>query len=215
MRAANITEQLPVELRCPSCCNDLVSRTSADPWAICLACYCDHRFFIMPPGPLAAFTATAASITLPEIGGLSTSAIASFWLSDPRARWVLNEQLALLLRAIIESRRISDEPHFSFCPICGAALEEYERPLDLYMKGLRCHNDHRWALRGGLLFSAMETVKLELQAEYSDAVVRQLTAAWLKRDPQLEPNLHDSIRQVLLSSPLCPQDGTKSDSYPR
>ena len=205
MRAANITEQLRAELHCPSCGNDLVSQRSADPWAICLVCRCDHRFFIMPPGPLAAFTATAVGITLPEIGGLSTSAIASFWLSDPRARWVLNEQLALLLRAIIESRRILDEPPFSFCPICGAALEEYERPLDLYMKGLRCHSDHRWALRGGRLFSAMETVKLELQAEYSDAVVRQLIAAWLKRDPHLEPNLHDSVRQVLLSSPLCPQ----------
>jgi len=205
MHAANITEELRAELHCPSCGNDLVQRKSADPWAICLVCNTDHRFFIMPLSPLAAFTATAASITLPEIGGLSAPAIAAFWLSDQRARWVLNEQLALLLRAIIESRRILEEPHFSFCPICGAALEEYERPLDLYMKGLRCQSDHRWALRGGRLFSAMETVKLELQAEYSDAVVSQLIASWLKRDPCLEPNLHDSVRQVLLSSPLCPQ----------
>ena len=208
MRAANITEQLGAELHCPSCGDHLVSRKSADPWAICLVCSRDHRFFIMPPGPLAAFTATAAGITLPEIGGLSTLAIASFWLSDPRARWVLNDQLAILLRAIVESRRILDEPHFSFCPICGEAVEEYERPLDLYMRGLRCQNDHRWALRGGRLFSTMETVTLELQAEYSDAVVSQLIAAWLKRDPHLEPNLHDSVRQVLLSSPLCPQGAT-------
>jgi hypothetical protein len=160
----------------------------------------------MPPGPLAAFTATAAGITLPEIGRLSTPAIASFWLSDPRARSVLNDQLALILRAIIESRRILDEPYFSFCPICADALEEYDRPLDLYMKGLRCQRDHCWALRGGRLFSAMEAVKLELQAEYSDAVLSQLIAAWLKRDRHLETNLHDSVRQVLLSSPLCPQD---------
>ena len=205
MHAAKIPEQLLVELHCPSCADHLVPRKSADPWALCLVCNRDHRFFIMPPGPLAAFTATAASITLPEISGPSTPAIASFWLSDPRTRWVLNEQLALLLRAIIESRRISDEPRFSFCPICGAALEEYERPLDLYMKGLRCQSDHLWALRGGRLLSATVTVKLELQGEYSDAVVSQLIASWLKRDPHLEPNLHDSVRQVLLSSPLCPQ----------
>ena len=159
----------------------------------------------MPQSPLATFTAAAAGITLPEIDGLSTSAIASFWLADGRARSVLNDQLALLLRAIVESRSILDEPDFSFCPICVAALEEYKRPLDVYMKGLRCQSDHRWALRGGQLFSAMETVKLELQAEYSDAVVSQLIAAWLKRDPYLEPNLHDSVRQVLLSSPLCPE----------
>jgi len=204
----NITEQLHAELQCPSCGDHLVSRKSADPWAICFVCSRGHRFFIMPQGPLAAFTATAAGITLPEIVGLSTLEIASFWLSDPRARWVLSDQLAILLRSIVESRRISNEPHFSFCPICGEAVEEYERPLDLYMRGLRCQNDHRWALRGGRLFSAMETVRLELQAEYSDAVVSQLIAGWLKRDPHLEPNLHDSIRQVLLSSPLCPQGAT-------
>jgi len=206
MHATNITEQLRAELYCPSCGDGLVLCKSADPWAICLICSCDHRFFIMPPGPLAAFTATAAGIAVPEIGGLSTpAAIASFWLSDPRARGVLNEQLALLLRAIIESRKILDEPHFSFCPVCGVTLEEYDWPFDVYMKGLRCQSDHRWALRGGRLHSAMETVRLELQAEYSDAVVSQLIAAWLKRDTHLEPNLHDSVRQVLLRSPLCPQ----------
>jgi hypothetical protein len=205
MHSANITQELRTELHCPSCADDLVSCTSADPWAICLACNRDHRFFIMPPGPLAAFTATAAGITLPEIDGLSTAAIASSWLSDPRAREVLNEQLALLLRTIIEPRKILEEPDFSFCPICGAPLGECERPFDIYMKGLRCQSDHRWALRGGRLFSAMESVKLELQGEYSDAVASQLIAAWLKRNPHLEPNLHDSVRKVLLSSPLCPE----------
>ena len=204
MRAANIAEELHAKLHCPSCGDHLVLRKSADPWAICLVCNRDHRFFVMPPGPPAAFTATAAGITLPEISGLSTPAIASFWLSDPRARSVLNDQLALLLRAIVESRSILDEPHFSFCPICRDALEEYDRPLDLYMKGLRCRRKHCWALRGGRLFSAMEAVRLELQAEYSDAMVSQLITAWLNRDPHLEPNLHDSVRQVLLSSPLCP-----------
>jgi len=208
MRAADITEQLQPVLHCPSCGDHLNPSKSADAWAICLVCNRDHRFFIMPPSPLAALTATAAGITPPEIDSLPTPAIASFWLSDPRARWVLNDQLAILLRTIVESRSVLDEPDFSFCPICGEVLEEYERPLDLYMKGLRCQGDHRWALRGGRLFSAMGTVKLELQAEYSDAVVSQLIAAWLKRDPHLEPNLHDSIRQVLLSSPLCPQSPT-------
>jgi hypothetical protein len=212
MNAAKFPDQLRAEIHCPSCGDHLVQRKSADPWAICLICNRDHRFFIMPQSPLAAFTATAAGITFPEIDGLSTPAIASFWLSDARARSVLNDQLALLLRAIVESRSILDEPDFSFCLICGEVLEEYERPLDLYMKGLRCQSGHRWALRGGRLISAMETVELGLQAEYSDAVVSQLIAAWLRRDPHLEPNLHDSLRQVLLRSPLCPKDATENNS---
>lgn len=200
-----ITKKLHADLHCPSCGDDLVSRNCVDPWAICLVCMRDHRFFILPPGPLSAFTATTAAITLPETGGLSIAAIASFWLSDPRARWVLSDQLAVLLRAIVESRSILDEPHFDFCPICGEALVEYERPLDLYMKGLRCQTDHRWALRSGRLHSAMETVRLELQAEYSDTVVRQLIASWLRPDPLREKHFHDSIRRVLISSPLAPQ----------
>jgi len=209
MRAANITEQLGIEFHCPSCGDHLVSSQCADPWAICLACERDHRFFIMPPGPLAASTATASGISFPELSSLSPPSIASFWLSAPRARWVLNEQLAQLLRSIVESRRVSDEPHFSFCPICGDTLAEFDWLFDCYHQGLHCRSGHRWAARGGCFSSAMETVRLELHAEYSDAVVRQLIAAWLKRDPHLEPNLHDSIRQVLLSSPLCPQGAIK------
>jgi hypothetical protein len=205
MPAANIVQEPSTELHCPSCGDHLIPGKCADPWAICLVCIRDHRFFIMPPAPRAASTATAADMSFPEISSLSPPAIASFWLSDPSARWVLNEQLAQLLRAIAESRRVLDEPRFSFCPICGQALAEYERPYDYYLQGLRCQSDHRWALRGGCLSSAAETLRLELQAEYSDAIVSQLIAAWLKPNPHLEPNLHDSIRQVLLSSPLCPQ----------
>lgn len=205
MRATNITEQLSTEIHCPSCGDHLIPGTCADPFAICLVCNHDHRFFIMPPAPLAAITATVAGMSFPELSSLSTSSIASFWLSDPRARWVLNDQLAQLLRAIVESRRVLDEPHVSFCPICGETLAGYDWPFDCYHQGLGRQNGHRWALRGSRFSSAMETLSLELHAEYTDAVVSQLIAAWLKRDARLEQNLHDSIRKVLLSSALRPQ----------
>jgi hypothetical protein len=52
---------------------------------------------------------------------------------------------------------------------------------------------------------------LTLQAEWADATISQLIAAWLDGDPHLEANLHNSIRHVLMSSPLCPRDRHKRD----
>ena len=199
--------EIPKELRtkrfCPTCGDDLNLHQCADPWAICLACEGDHRFFIMPPTPRAVDTAKASSF--PEMSTLSPSAIASFWLTDPHARRLLNEQLAHLLRATLESRHVLDEPSFLFCPICRETLAEYEQP-NIWVQGLCCQRSHCWALRGGHLFSAMANMRFELHAEYSDAAVGQLIAGWLKGGAHLRSNLHESIRRVLMSSPLCPPD---------
>ena len=62
---------------------------------------------------------------------------------------------ALLLRPSFEPRKTLEEPDFSFCPICGCAIGECQRPFDIYMKRLRCQSDHRWALRGRPSFSAL------------------------------------------------------------
>jgi hypothetical protein len=166
---------------------------------------CDggHRFFIPPEPPNAADSATAGSRRFPEVSGLSTEAIASFWLSDPKARSVLNEQLAQLLRAILEKRNVLDEPSFSFCPICGASIADYDQP-DIWVQGLRCPSGHSWALRSDCLFSVIGGRRLELQAEHSDAAIGNLIDAWLKSDRHMATNLHESIRRVLTGSPLCP-----------
>lgn len=204
MHPASIPEQLRPQCYCPSCGNHLVPGECADPFAICLVCEGDHRFFIMPQAPLAVDTATAASASFPEISSLPSEAIASFWLSDPHARSMLNGQLAQLLRATLECQRVLDEPQFSFCPICGEMLAEYDQP-NIWIKGLRCQKGHSWALRGDRFYCS----PLELHAEHSDTVASQLAAAWLKGDPHLESNLHESIRRVLTSSPLCHRDSIK------
>ena len=203
MHQPKIPKELLAKRYCPTCDGNLNSAKCADPWAICLTCDGDHRFFIMPPAPLAADTVKAASF--PEMSTLSLPAIASFWLTDPHARWALNEQLAHLLRAALESRRVLDEPRFLFCVMCGETLVEYEQP-DIWVQGLGCQRGHCWALRGGHLSSAMVNIRLKLDAEYSDTIVGQLIAAWLKGGAHLGPNLHESIRRVLMSSLLCPPD---------
>jgi hypothetical protein len=164
MHPANIPEQLRARCYCPCCGDQLGPGDSADPWAICLVCPRGHRFFIMPQTPLAVDTARAAGTSFPEMSSLSTPAIASFWLSDPQARSLLNEQLVQLLRAIVESRSVADEPRLSFCPTCGNTLADCEQP-DIYVRGLHCTNGHFWSLRGGQLTSLIQDKCLTLQAE--------------------------------------------------
>jgi hypothetical protein len=205
MHPANIPEQLRARCHCP-CCGDLLSSgPTADPWAICLACRRDHRFFIMPETPHAVDTAKASEAELTEIRNLSLSAIASFWLSEPGPRSILNQQLAQLLRVTLESRSVLDEPRLTFCAICGDVLGDWDQP-DIYVQGLRCSNGHCWTSRGGRLTSLVDGMCLTLQAEYADATVSKLIASWLKGSPYLDTNLHESIRRVLMSSPLCPRD---------
>jgi hypothetical protein len=204
MRQAQLQTHLHAECFCPSCSRHLVPTQCADPWAIKLVCESDHHFFIMPEPPLAGDSAKASSLHFPELSGRSLEAIAAFWLSDPAARSVLNGQLALLLRAILEARRVPGEPLFSFCPECAGALSEHDWQ-DIWAQGLRCPSGHIWGLRGGRLASGTKGKNVELQAEFSDAVIKQLIGSWLKSNPHLGPNLHDSVRRVLVSSPLCPQ----------
>jgi hypothetical protein len=196
MRAAQLPEKLRTECYCPSCCDQLLPGECADPWAICLACKKEHRFFIMPESPLAVNSGTAASRAFAELAGRSHDAVARFWLSDPAARSVLNEQLALILRAIAEGRRVISEPLFSFCSICGGELSEYESD-DIYVQGLRCPTGHNWSLRGGYFRTAIASALVGLQAEYSDAAVCQLVSTWLKGSPGLDQQVHASIRHVL------------------
>jgi hypothetical protein len=204
MNAAKLPEELCAECHCPSCGDDLSPGKCVDPWSICLSCARGHRFFIMPQPPLAADSVMDGA-NLPSMGDHSPEAIANYWLSDPLLRSLLNQQLAELLRIFLESRRVTDEPEFSFCPICGGTLVEYDQP-DIWVRGLRCHRSHSWALRGYRIYSW----PLELLAEPSDAVVSQLIAGWLKDNSHLKPYLHESIRRVLTCSPLCPKDATES-----
>jgi hypothetical protein len=204
MRPAQLPAHLRAKCSCPSCGRHLVPTQCADPWAIDLVCENGHHFFITPEPPLAGDSAKASSLHFPELRGRSLEGIAAFWLSEPAARSVLNGQLALLLRAILEARRVPGEPLFSFCPECGGALSDYDWQ-DIWAQGLRCPSGHIWGLRGGRLASAIAGTSVELQAEFSDAVIRQLIGSWLKSDPHLGPNLHDSVRRVLVGSPLSPK----------
>ena len=195
---AQVPEKLSTKCYCPSCGECLVMLKCADPLAVCLACERGHRFFILPEPPNATETATAAALRVPEDSGLSPEAVANFWLSDSGARSVLNEQLAELLRAILEPRSLHQDLCFSFCPICGMSLTDYDQP-DIWVRGLRCYTGHTWALRANSLYTLIDDTRIELRSDLSDAVIGMLITGWLQGNPDLDTNLHASVRRVLAS----------------
>lgn len=194
------------DLRCPGCARALARAQCADPLAVCLSCPAGHRFFLPPVSPPAADTSRAATLHLPDLEGRSPRAVAAFWLSNPAARSVLNGQLADLLRVVLEDRRVTDVPAFSFCPLCGEALAEYEQP-DIWVVGLRCVKAHAWASRGGRLEGVFGGSGLSLHSEAPDSTVARLVAGWLRGNPHLEPQLHESVRRVLAGSRFAPRSG--------
>jgi hypothetical protein len=52
----------------------------------------------------------------------------------------------------------------------------------------------------------IDATHLELQAEYSDGMPRQLIANWLKGNFYLEPSLHESVRRVKTIVTQVPKD---------
>jgi len=199
LQKGTLPEELREECYCPSCGSILRPIETVDPWAVCLSCTADHRFFVLPTPPLAADSATAASACFPQATGQDFDAVAYFWLSESEARSILNEQLAELLRVILEGRSLSKKLPFLHCPICSGPLSAYEQP-DIWVQGLCCPEGHTWASRGGRLMCVFGRDHFILHREPSDEVVRQLVVGWLKGFPVTDSNLPESVRAVLRNS---------------
>jgi hypothetical protein len=203
MQEARMPEALSVAAHCSDCGARLTRSECGDPWAICLSCTNGHRFFIMPDPPLAADTARCSAIRSAKLGRTPPEALASFWLADPAARSSLSEQLAEMLRVIVEDEAPDAEARHAHCPFCGRPLEPYDQQ-DVWVQGLRCESGHEWAARGGRLFTMEGRAHIIIHAQPSDRIVRSLVAGWLSGNPQLEPQLHPSIRGVLERSRWSP-----------
>ncbi|HEY3645374.1 MAG TPA: hypothetical protein VGM16_08560 [Gammaproteobacteria bacterium] len=145
----------------------------------------------------------AESLSLPSLENASVLDVATFWLGDVHVRIHLNEQLAELLRYIVEDVRDGYKPggshEFNFCPICRERLEEYEQP-DIWIRGLKCQNDHEFGERGVRLRGRVDGADIDVCAEFEECTVRQLIEAWVKSDDQsarwLRPQLHESVMRV-------------------
>lgn len=181
---------------CPSCKESWARSECADPWAYCLGCRRGHRFFVLPEPPLWGDAKRAVLMEFPELSDRSPGEIAAFWLTDPGAREVLNEQLAILLRVFLEDRHVEADAVVAHCPLCGGLLEEVES-REIAVVRLRCPAGHEWDWRGSRLFGGVAGQPATLHAEPSDRVVRSHIDAWLSENPRLAVDRPPSIRAVL------------------
>ena len=107
-------------------------------------------------------------------------------------------KLAEMLRVFLESRRAAQEFRPKHCPACGDLLEAYQQP-DVWVRGQRCSQGHTWAARGTHLGGVVEGALVTFNGEPSNAVLASLAAGWLNHNPNLDPQLHHSLRPVLES----------------
>jgi len=188
MNVAKISEQLQSpSFIGPSCGDHLVQRITADRGLSVLVCHRGDQPFSSscPKVPLACFHSHGCRHHFfPKSTAWSTPESHRFWLSTERARSVPKRpKLALLLRAIVESRSIWMSL-LLFLPNLGVPLLRntsghstlHERS-PLLPPTIAGHYVAAALLRDGKR-------ELELQAECSDAVVRQLIAGL----PQARPS---------------------------
>lgn len=197
--------ELPPELQrvcyCPDCARPLVVAPTLDPWILCLACDAGHRYFVEPDVDRR-MSATAAAAKFAELDAADLNATALFWLTDARARAILNMQVAQMLRAVLEQRAPERTATATYCPVCATAL--VEGTVSVSPKtGLVCSAKHEWFLLLRSL-SAITGVKeaFVLHPEWSRQGMVNLVHAWLEDEgyPQLRGDLPESVRAVLLNS---------------
>lgn len=186
----------PHPVHCPACGKTMDAIPTADPFAVCLSCSSQHRFFILPDPPGAAESACAATLTVPVSSETAPFAVAEYWLSNPIARSVLNSQLAEILRSLVDGWRLASELEVERCPHCAGILRALQ-PTDNWVSRAECQSGHEWFMRGGRIWEEREP-HLELKSELSVALLDRLIIAWLT-DPRLEPEnqVHASIRSAL------------------
>jgi hypothetical protein len=138
-------------------------------------------------------SASASALDRPELDRLADEEVARFWLSVSQARALLNNQLAALLRTILDGRTATGQLPWNFCPLCALALSRYEQP-DCWVEGLRCQNGHEWTQRGGQLWGGTDHC-LMFAAEFPATTVPQLIRGWLSNSVYA-PQLHESVARV-------------------
>lgn len=200
-----LPEELQRECWCPTCARALLVAPTVDPWALCLACLSGHRFFVEVVVDRRA-SETASGATFPELDDAELDAVALFWLSDPRARAILNSQLAQLLRAILEKRPPETTADATHCPLCASTLE-----LSGLSSGLStvlvCASKHEWLFAVRALSNSRGIKEaFLLQPEYSRQAIVNLVHDWLKEEPLFAGHVHESVRRVLLASEFARED---------
>jgi hypothetical protein len=183
---------------CPTCQSDLHDRLLLDLNLEGYACERGHLFYSTRKEQQGGIPAANTVRPLPDGSDIQ---VLKFWLTDPRAREALPNQLALVCRRVVEiiennHHVIKAETPFAFCPACGDSLSRFDSH-DLYMQGLRCGNGHEFWERGGTINFIEHGARANLSAELDDEYLPALLEYWLGDSVWIQPYVHPQLRGVL------------------
>lgn len=142
---------------CPICKGSLFSRDSADIFVLLLHCSSDHQFHV--PQKRVLTNDTGRKYRKLSFDSNDKTLTIKKWLSDPTYRSHLNDQMAEILRLLLESNETAynkpaqKERGILYCPFCG---EEVKRQrlldnLDIYSQELKCVKGHNFTYRNCLM----------------------------------------------------------------
>lgn len=105
------------------------------------------------------------------------------WLSNPLLRDHLNDNLAGIIRFILDKRvekQKAKEPNrHAYCPTCGEKLKDVATD-DLYVAILKCKNDHTFVSRGGLRGAGSELKGGILEFDYDEKYFQMSFKSWME-----------------------------------
>jgi len=183
---------------CPTCQAVLIEHTLLDPNLRGYRCANGDVLYTMLNEQFGGIPA-ASTIEPPPMN--DDLQVLKFWLTDPRARERLPNQLAVLCRRLVE---IAEHGHhiapvqspFAFCPTCGEPLSRFDSD-DVYMQGLRCSNRHELWERGKTVFYTDRGSRAQLSGDLDDDHMRTLIEFYTRDDALIQPYVHPQLRAVL------------------
>ena len=186
---------------CPTCGLELTPYPLMDIYLLGFSCPNEHYFFKTCREVLGVESLKAKKMQPPASRGNKDFDVIEYWLTDKKARAVLNNQIAVLLRRIHETykddRHVSyDSSVFLLCPICTRPLETFDQP-DIWVQGERCSNAHEFYERGGTIHFSFQGKRENLSEEMSDKTLLSLIDGWLKSNHLLEEQLHDEMKKIM------------------
>lgn len=204
MSPATLPSELSQKRYCPTCGSASSIANSIDTWAVFLECPAGHRFSIEPRTP-SSESRKAARASFPELEGSSPKSVARFWLTEPRARSILNAQLAQLLRAVVDDRSARVCLALQYCPLCAGVLDDVPHAPS---SEVACSNRHGWRRYSWQLARDGQSCEdpYVLWAEHDRVAIGRLIAMWLQRDPATAHNLHESVERALRDSQVATRD---------
>ena len=186
---------------CPTCTALLNRVDVVDIFRTAYKCENGHRYYVVTNQPNAEESKQAPKIKSPTHPNSTDPEIIRFWLTDESARSTLNISLALMISRILEviESEINipkDTTKFEYCTLCKGSLVGFDQD-DCWVRGIKCHNDHKFYERGGTVHYHIDSEIQYLSEEMNDSVLDFQTEGWLKNNPVLECNLHPEIKGII------------------